>query len=298
MMLSECALVIWLDEIIEVQKGLDRVKKSFENQYPTSTLLSVIFSYPTSAIIYSLFQHLYLPFPHLVTLNLCHVPTLLHCIHASGISAAQHIHHPVISPVITCILIWQFGTPLTASTNRYILHTKSLLSPYITYLPLPFPCSHLSIATIPVIPHIWCHAHPPPSMPLSFSFIPIIPHLWCCCFNHPASFLHHSIVSRHSLPLWYFISDVSLWPPFLSLPHLCCCRPNQTQNLLYKCHCDPHLHCHHFFLDFIVLCILLPSLIIICCNRTVPLSPPSSSFQTSAGHHVSSLPFHLILPYH
>ena len=37
MMLSECALVILLDEIIEAQKGLDWVKNSSELQYETST---------------------------------------------------------------------------------------------------------------------------------------------------------------------------------------------------------------------------------------------------------------------
>ena len=37
MMLLECALVIWLNKIIEIQKGLDWVKKSSDNQYPTST---------------------------------------------------------------------------------------------------------------------------------------------------------------------------------------------------------------------------------------------------------------------
>ena len=37
MMSSDCALVIWLDEIIEELKGLDWVKKFLENQYPTST---------------------------------------------------------------------------------------------------------------------------------------------------------------------------------------------------------------------------------------------------------------------
>ena len=36
MILSEFALVILLDEIIEVQKGLDWVKNSSENQYQTS----------------------------------------------------------------------------------------------------------------------------------------------------------------------------------------------------------------------------------------------------------------------
>ena len=35
MMSSECALVIWLDEIIEVHKGIDWVKNSSDNQYPT-----------------------------------------------------------------------------------------------------------------------------------------------------------------------------------------------------------------------------------------------------------------------
>ena len=38
MMSSECALVILLYEIIEVQKGLDWVKNSLDNQYQTSTL--------------------------------------------------------------------------------------------------------------------------------------------------------------------------------------------------------------------------------------------------------------------
>ena len=37
MMSSECAIVIWLDEIIEVQKGLDWFKNHLENQYWTST---------------------------------------------------------------------------------------------------------------------------------------------------------------------------------------------------------------------------------------------------------------------
>ena len=37
MMSSECALVIRLDDIIEVQKGLDWVKKSSENQYQTNS---------------------------------------------------------------------------------------------------------------------------------------------------------------------------------------------------------------------------------------------------------------------
>ena len=37
MMLSEWALVISLDEIIEVQKGLDWVKKPSYNQYKTIT---------------------------------------------------------------------------------------------------------------------------------------------------------------------------------------------------------------------------------------------------------------------
>ena len=36
MISSEFALVIWLDEIIEVQKGLDWFKKSSDNHYQTS----------------------------------------------------------------------------------------------------------------------------------------------------------------------------------------------------------------------------------------------------------------------
>ena len=36
MMSSECALAIWLDVIIEVQKGLDWVNWSSENEYHTS----------------------------------------------------------------------------------------------------------------------------------------------------------------------------------------------------------------------------------------------------------------------
>ena len=41
-MSSEYSLEILLDEIIEVQKGLDWVKNSSENQYQTSTIFFLV----------------------------------------------------------------------------------------------------------------------------------------------------------------------------------------------------------------------------------------------------------------